>query len=279
MASVDPSFVPFKNSRDRIKRADAHRNALTSAWNTLSEEELYTFSFYVNDDGTGEMRSTPVSSALPIDFSLTLGEFLYHLRAALDNAAYDAAIIDTGQNPPPDARNFEFPIHKNHRDFHQNAFKIAPLSDNRRAFIEAVQPYNTPKMAADLIVFNFNRTLGILSDWARKDRHRRLNIVRSWAVRAAPKLRYPPGVRVRKLKVHTSGFLENKDLIATFKLEGFVPGMKVQANPDLFIDIALDEIPTPLSRTDTLGNRLLSMIFTVEWITDHLERNLLPSEQ
>jgi hypothetical protein len=128
------------------------------------------------------------------------------------------------------------------------------------------------------MVMNFNRMLGILGDWARKDRHRTPNVMRLWAVKASPKLRYPSTVRLRSMKVHTLGFLDNKDKIATFRLSGFAPGMKVQANPDLLFDIAVDDGPRPCHERDSLGNRLAAMIATVRVIASAIERNVGPND-
>jgi hypothetical protein len=222
------------------------------------------------------MRSTPIEGALPPEFSLLLGETLYQLRAALDNVIYDAAILDSGQNPPPNPKDLEFPVCAKRTWFDELAFKLGPLSKNRKALIEAVQPYNTPKLAPELMVYNYNRTLGILSDWARKDRHRKLNVLRSWAVEASPKLRLPPGVTLQSLKVRAWGFLEDKDEIASFKLKGFVPGMKVQGNPDVSFDIAVDEVPAPCHESDTLGNRLEAMVRAVAFIAGKIERDSGP---
>ena len=48
-------------------------------------------------------------------------------------------------------------------------------------------------------------------------------------------------------------FLEGKTKIAAFTIEGHTPGMDVHANPNLPIDIALDEIPPSALRTIRLG--------------------------
>lgn len=47
--------------------------------------------------------------------------------------------------------------------------------------------------------------------------------------------------------------------------------MRVQANPDLFIDIAVDEIPPPCADNDTLGNRLLAMLKTTHVVISSIK--------
>ena len=224
----------------------------------------------MKDDGTGTISVSP-SDNLPLACALELGEALYHLRSALDGSVYQAAIIQTGQDPPANENRLEFPVCFTRRDFQNAARKIEPLSQECRNFIESVQPYNTPQLPLDLMVLNVNRTLGILSDWARKDRHRQLHVVASWASNANPKVRVPSPATVRYIVASGDGFLKDVTQVARFKIDGFDPGMKVQANPDLAIDVAVDEIPQPCSTDDTLGNRLTQMTVAVRFVINGIE--------
>jgi hypothetical protein len=265
-------YIEFQGCRDRIERANAHRKALGEIWNDLDHECFYNALIEVQDDGTGTICVYLVNE-MPSICALELGEALYHLRAALDGAVYAAAIVESGQDPPPDQNSLEFPVCVSTRNFKQAARKIAPLSQECRDYIESVQPYNTPKLAPELRVVNINRTIGILSDWARKDRHRQLHVVASWASSASPKILLPDGASLRYLRVSGDGFLENNSEIARFAIDGFVPEMKrkVKANPDLAIDIAVNEKPKPCADNDTLGQRLTQMIAWVSIIVSTLE--------
>jgi hypothetical protein len=140
--------------------------------------------------------------------------------------------------------------------------------------IEAVQPYNTPgNVSSELIVYNVNRTLGILNDWARKDRHRNLRIVGAWASNADPAFRLPPGCHITFSGTTYDGFLEDEHLVAEFKIDGFSPGMEIEANPNLAIDISVNESPTPCADNDMLGQRIGTMLFSVETVINALERS------
>jgi hypothetical protein len=253
-------LLEFEGCRQRIRRAKAHREAIAKLWNdAATEEDFYSVGVDMNDNGTGTIWLEPVYGwEFTNAVSLQLGEMLYQLRAALDSCIYGALIRETKQNPPPDENKLEFPICEKPAEY--KAFKRAPLAQKRRDILESVQPYKAPKLAPEDMVFNFNRALGILSDWARKDRHRRLHIVGSWASNASPKIRCPKGTSLSYIRVTGSGFLEHKNEIATFRLAGYRPGMKVQANPDVAIDIAVDEVPPPCADSDTLGNRLRTML-------------------
>lgn len=264
-------LAEFQGCRDRIAQAETHSRAMADMWNALLEDELYSAALQMEDDGTGHLRVGHGYDSLPQAFALELGELLYQLRAALDSCVYAAAILESGQEPPPDHEHLEFPVVESVTDFRKAAWKIRPLTDARRTIIESVQPYNVPDIEPELMVFNFNRALRILNDWGRKDRHRKLHVVGSWASDANPKVDLPDGCDLEYMFVTTDGLLEHDGLIATFKLSGYVPGMDVKANPDLAIDIAVDEPPEPCADNDTLSNRLRGMIIATKAIVRGVE--------
>lgn len=227
-------LLEFETCRQRIERARAHNVAFAKIWNGLLEDDAYSASLHIEDDGQGFMSMSSRYETLPIELGLELGEFLYQLRSALDACVYAAAVVESGQNPPPDEDRLEFPLcsDPNGEDkFNKSAWKYRPLTNQRRRIIEDVQPYKTPKLREDLYILNMNRTLGILNDWARIDRHRKLHVVGSWASRAQPALRLPPGIDLDWMMVTYDGFLEDDGQIAAFKLDGYTRGAKVEANP------------------------------------------------
>ncbi len=72
-----------------------------------------------------------------------------------------------------------------------------------------------------MLVYNFNDSLGILHDWARKDRHRGLRVLGSYGVKANPKLRIPDETKLVRIEVNETGFIEESVEVATFELEGW----------------------------------------------------------
>jgi hypothetical protein len=258
----------FEGCWQRVKRADARRNALAEVWNGLIGEDAYSSIVDVDDNGAGRIFIKPPYDGLPESLALDLGEFLYQLRAALDGCIYQAAIWKTGQNPPPNEKDLEFPIYYSPGAFANNAGrKLGPLTDEHREIVEAVQPYNAPDLAPEDWVYNYNRALGILNDWARKDRHRKLHVVGSWTANASPMLIIPQGVNVVNFVVGSGGFFEdNSQVVATFQLIGYQRTMQINANPNLTIDVAVNELPPPCADNDTLGTRSLAMIKAVEYV-------------
>ena len=168
----------FDGCRERIDRAKNHYDALAERWNTVQVESLYRTIVKVEDDGTGGMWLQPREEAtLFKESALLFGEFLYQLRSALDACVYQAAIIDSKSDPPPNDDRLEFPIFDDPAKFRKKAaIALAPLADKRKRVIESVQPYPTTNIPADQLVFSINRSLGILGNWARKDRHRSLHL-------------------------------------------------------------------------------------------------------
>ena len=171
--------------RLRLEKAKAHRARIAKLWNGFIEgDDPYTTLVHVDDDGWGAIEVYP-DEAIPLDeISLESGELLYQLRAALDSLVYELAIIDTGQDPPPDAEKLEFPIRSSQANFEEVAWKIAPLSERHRMMVNSLQPYPAPNQTDAMKIMA--ETLNVLHDWARKDRHRGLHAVASWATEKNP---------------------------------------------------------------------------------------------
>lgn len=259
----------FEGPRERTRRALEHRETIANLWNGFVEDDSYSPFVRVNDDGTGSVGI--ILERMPPEIGFLLGEFLYQLRAALDGCIYDAAILESGQNPPPNEKDLEFPICVGESQFNNASWKLGPLSNERRAFVASMQPYNVDNVAEFLQPLN--RSLGILNDWARKDRHRRLHVVTNWASEANPVLDLPDGVQVKSLFVRNDGFLDDQGEVATFSLTGWTPGMEINANPNVVLDIAVDEIPEPSGAFDTMRDRTKWMYLTTITIVDAMAKS------
>ncbi len=158
---------PFDGCRKRIERAYAHREALGKIWNDIVHEDLYRVVVDMQRDGTGAIALEQINP-LPVSCSFELGETLYNFRAALDECVYRAAIIQSGQDPPPGESRLEFPICFSADDFRKAAWKIEPLSQKCRDFIELMQPYSTPKLPSELYI----RTLTVIWGFSTIGRER-----------------------------------------------------------------------------------------------------------
>jgi hypothetical protein len=264
---------PFPVSRTRLKRAIAHGEALARDWNAIPDEDLYTVKPLIDPTGYGQIRLI-ANKPIPEEFSLRLGEMLYHLRSALDAAIYQAAVYATGKNPPPDENKLEFPICTNAAEFPGLAKRrMAVLPQDVQDGIERVQPYNLGFVRPEDMVSNLNRSLGILNDLARKDRHRTLHVIGAWTHKLAPHFVLPDGVTLSTLDVMPNGYIGNETVLATFQLAGFRQGMtRLQANPMLALGIGIDEPPVPCHANDTFDRRLTEMINAVGSVIEALEK-------
>ncbi len=265
-------FLEFIGCRERIARAKVHRDAFAKEWSAFVEDEPYDSHLEVDDGGEGSISITVRYDPLPSIFALELGEMLYQLRAALDGAIYACAIRDSGQNPPPSFERLEFPVCSTPGTFQAAGRKIEPLKAARRKIIESVQPYNAPAgLKPAHAIFSLNRALRILNDWARMDRHRTLHVVGSWVSKANPILAVPQGVEVDFIGVTHDGLLAGEHEVASFNLRGFKRGMKVQANPDLVVELFVADGLPPAAENDSLANRIKGMMILVDTVVRGLE--------
>lgn len=247
-------------------------NSAARQWNTIPVEDLYRISLKIEPNGNGSLRVAP-NKPLPEETSLLLGEALYQLRSALDSCIYQASIYASGKNPPHDENKLEFPICGDRKEFPALAKRrLFALPKNVQDAIEKMQPYNTPSLPPEDLIRNVNRTLGILNDLARKDRHRKLHVVGSWIADVQPQFDLPSGVKLTMLRRSMGGFLSGSSEVASFKLVGFRRGMRpVQVNPFLTTTPALDEPPPPCCESDNWGQRFAQLPATVEFVIGDLE--------
>ena len=142
---------------------------------------------------------------------------------------------------------------------------LGPLKDRRLKIIESVQPYKVDGLTPDDLAISVNRNLGILHEWARIDRHRRLHVLGSWMAACDPQI-YCTDATLVSMKVIPHNVLTEENEIAIFRLEGYKRGMIVLANPYAAIQITLNEAPTPCTVYDTLEHRLREMLNAVSYV-------------
>lgn len=262
----------FAKCYARIERATQHGNRLADIWNGISPEGLTECSVFIGDDGEGTIRLEPVRKSWPEEMELELGEFLYQLRAALDGAIYASAVEDTASDPPPKASSIEFPICDQRKDWSGQSRRIALLNEDRRRFIELMQPFEEPDLAPKLRIGNFNRCLRFLNELARIDRHRRLHTFSTYVTGGEPQFRLPKNVSLEALELNVPGNIVDLPL-AKFRLSGWQRGMKLSANPNVDLELSLEEMEAPCWPNDGLPNRLKSIVSTVRMIIAALEND------
>jgi hypothetical protein len=255
---------PYRSARLRLERAIAHGERIAQLWNKIPNEVLCTpKARFVDVCGNGEVVATNVG-VVPDELSLLLGEHLYQLRSALDSCIYQATVYATGKNPPPDENQLEFPITFNPAEWPRlTKRRLDALPTRIQQMIELVQPFNALTLPPAEMLISIGRSLGILNDLARKDRHRQIHIVGSWPIDSKPDFDLPQGVSVSSLKVMPPNLLQEGTVIATFHLDGFIAGMRVGVNPKLRTNFGCGEPPPACHPEDTFDHRIAEMINAV----------------
>jgi hypothetical protein len=100
----------FEDCWARLDRAVEHLNQFGEEWAAFLKQHPYEVSVRVDDDGRGTV-SISRHQPIPRRLSLLIGEFLYELRAALDNCLHEVAVRHGGQNPPRGEGMLQFPIY------------------------------------------------------------------------------------------------------------------------------------------------------------------------
>ncbi|MEX2157788.1 MAG: hypothetical protein WEB04_00080 [Dehalococcoidia bacterium] len=154
---------PSSGIKVKLRAAQTKVNALNRSILRFGESKPY-------DLRTDEYRSQQDPSLYHLCFrieqkkrfpaarwSIIVDEIIYHLRSALDGAVYDLSV----GSERPDPTGTAFPITDARSKFDRKLIRY--LSDDKKAFIDSVQPYDRPD---DL--------LWILSQMNRRNKHRAL---------------------------------------------------------------------------------------------------------
>jgi hypothetical protein len=224
----------FEGCFARLDRAREHRDAFGAEWARYLDRHPARLTYEVKDNGQGTVsiiRTEPP----PHRLSLLIGEFLYELRAALDNCLYEVAVQHSGQDPPPGETVLQFPIYDTPRAWKTNLYRLEHLSEEHRAMLERIQPYQAERQ-------DWN-CLRILNRRARSDRHRTLHLVGSVLADGALLVEAPPGSRVIKWEtVDRLAVCEGVTEIASFVIEPWTPGQTLDVYSQIEVEVEITEM-------------------------------------
>jgi hypothetical protein len=242
-------------------------------WNAAQQASggLFTASMQIDSDGEGIVWLRPTyPPELATSSSLRLGEALYQLRAALDACIYDAAVRDSGQDPPPGDDKLEFPICLTEDGYKSSGPKIKPLSDDHKAIVRSVQPCFRDTAPATL--HRVIDCLHLLNEWARIDRHRHFHFLGHQADRPDIQFKVPAGVEMDRLDVTAEGFLDERMTVATFHVSGWREGMGIGFNPRIRTRIGISEEPRLAGVRADINDQANGLVDAVEHVLDMFER-------
>jgi hypothetical protein len=266
--------VRLHRTRLRLDRAEAHRNEFGRIWNDFLTEghgQPYETTVRVDPTGHGSIRVEPIGFPAD-DLALEFGEFLYQLRAAMDSLIYETAVVVSGQDPPPHERDLEFPIRATKASFDSDARKIAPLAPHHKVWIEQYQPYCRDQESEGVALAG--AVLEIVNDLARKDRHRSLRVVASWGANKDPQFELPGQCVLEWVNVTEDGLLEHQSEITTFKIANWKRGLGLRANPNLTLDVTVEDVEPPAADEDTLAARTHDWIAILGILVEGFEESL-----
>lgn len=234
------SIELFQGCWHHIDRAESHRLEMAQVWEEFLEREPFETTLSSGDDeGWYELwveQTSPSPHLLPILF----GEWLYHLRAALDGVIYAVAVHDSRRNPPDDARTLTFPVCTTESGFKHQLKGLTSLADKHLALVRFYQPFNAENPKEQMLYW--------VNHLARLDRHRLLHVVGGGILKSEP-LVHASGRKTITfdLGIPSVQSLHSAAMLARFKVEPNEPEKPVEANPNTWIDLEILEF---------LGSRL-----------------------
>ncbi|WP_154402272.1 hypothetical protein [Ornithinimicrobium cavernae] len=238
----------------RLDRAVTHFENFGDLWSDYLNQKPHRTELVPEADGSTcvQLRRDVV---IPAEISVVLGEFLYEMRAALDNCLYAVAVITSGQNPPPRAERLEWPIRETSRQWTSQAGRYEALPTEVVDALETIQPYR-----AEFPSWN---SLAILHDLARFDRHRTPKGLALYLVRV--RMRVDPAV-IEVLDVGTEGVIHDGDTLVRIKVASGHAISPENFDLDVEFDVDVEDVqasPGPTGRPGrpwgSLATRLRSV--------------------
>ena len=205
--------------------------------------------------------------AKPFDqtLALELGEFFYQLRASLDGAFWEAAVILLNGEIPAKPNGFEFPIYASKDRFDGSPIHKLPFPKELYDLICSIQPYRMAEYVGTTEE-NFIRTVKLLHDCARFDRHRELHVMAAFPSAGKATLFSVLPYQFTHIQALKANFLENECHFLGFRIDGWdgtaEPDIALQGHLD--IEVSVKEIPRSLDLGDCLEVLRVTTAYIIE---------------
>ena len=210
---------------DRLGRIGAHRVALARIWNEFIEDHPFDFDLVHHGDGVHVLEVHQLRP-MPPSFALEFGEWLYNARTLLDYIVWATAAYVSGQVPPPDEGNLQYPVYDSPSAWKSNEYRLKHLAEHHREMLLQMQPFNSDLDA------NY---LGAINRLARIDRHRRLLTGTAYLAEIEPVTQVPPGREVSLQwgqRVLVAGYAQ----VARITVTPWADDIEISVNPRIGID-------------------------------------------
>jgi len=132
---------PLDGVRLKYQRAQHHLNTLQAEFDAFGRD-AYSFQHVVEREGREHVYRVNRVRHSPPEWGPIIGDCLHNAASALDQLAYQLAILRTGKLPSRLARDVHFPIYPSSREFWVNLQKLEGIGPDLLAPIERLQPYH-----------------------------------------------------------------------------------------------------------------------------------------
>ncbi len=279
---------------DPARQNDQPQDAYTASWAHLTEVERlrgrfaerwsafldsgpYDISLITDPDGNGTINvwvtwthdAATELSGLIIDLAV-------QLQSALDEAVRATARLLTGQTPGEQPTCLRFPTCTDEDEFQAALDRdvLRGLRPDQVRLVRSLQPIaeHEPVHPGLQIMRDALLLLRDLTDTGPQLR------VLSWGHSAAPELLVEPPGTVAEITVEPDGFLEERPLVARYRLHGTQPDgagyTAVRGTANIAIDAAVNAGPSPREPDDTLSRRTRQLARVVDEVVCSLERSM-----
>jgi hypothetical protein len=174
----------FESSWRRVDRAAEHRREAAAVWNRYLDRHPFETNLVHEGGGTYAMY-VEQAEPTPPEMAVLIGEWAYNLRAALDYAVYETAVIASRRRPPMGAGELQFPVYESKEAFDRSRWRLRALRDHHVELLEHMQPFRHPEPDTSALRW-LNRV-------AREDRHRQLSVFTAYAAELKPQIALTTG--------------------------------------------------------------------------------------
>jgi hypothetical protein len=215
----------FAHAWARRDRAWEITERMVQIWNEYLSDHPYYPTLLGRGEGVFVLRINE-SAPPPQEFAVATGEWINHLRSALDYTIWATAAFVSGRVPPPNEGQIQYPIYDSADTWQRNLPRLKALREHHREMLLTMQPFNSDPDA------NY---LGWINRIARSDRHRQLSRMTGYLAELEPALIAPAGCEVTLQwgeRVLVDGYAD----VARFVVTPYDPDMTVEVNPRMGID-------------------------------------------
>jgi hypothetical protein len=220
----------FAHAWARHGRAGEIADRMVEIWNRYIADHPYSASLVGHGDGVYILRVYE-DVPLPQEFAVATGEWINHLRSALDYTIWAAAAHCSGKVPPPNQGQIQYPIYDSQDAWERNLYRLGALAEHHRTMLLTMQPFNSDADA------NY---LGWINRIARSDRHRHLSRMAGYLAELQPALEAPADCEAT-LQWGERAIYDGYAEAARIVVSPWSPDMELKINPRMGIDPEIEE--------------------------------------